>query len=236
MFVNWKSNGTKYQAVQGYYKKENTKVNKTRIGEIKMKLIIVRHGETEENLSGIVQGCSFGKLNKKGKSQIKKLAARLKKEKIGAIFSSDLERCKQTTREIAKYHKAVPIHYTKTIRERSCGIFEGKPVEELINHRQKLGIEKTEFRPEKGENYSDVKERAKKFLEKIREKYKNKTVLIVSHGIFNKMLISVITGKPIDEAESIEQYNCCMNIIEISDRTHSIYALNSIEHLEAKEL
>lgn len=70
-----------------------------------MKLIIVRHGETEENASEIIQGHSLGKLSKKGIEQSKKLALRLKGEKIDMIFSSDLERAKDTIKEVARFHK-----------------------------------------------------------------------------------------------------------------------------------
>jgi len=61
-----------------------------------MKLIIVRHGETEENKKGIVMGHLPGKLSQEGINQIKKVALRLKDEKIDFIYSSDLTRASDT--------------------------------------------------------------------------------------------------------------------------------------------
>jgi len=56
------------------------------------RLIFVRHGETEENKAKIVQGQKHGKLSEEGLEQAKKVAERLKDEKIDFIYSSDLDR------------------------------------------------------------------------------------------------------------------------------------------------
>ena len=66
-----------------------------------MKLIITRHGETEENKAGIIQGHLPGHLSEAGIEQAKKVAFRLKDEKINFIYSSDLDRAADTAKEIA---------------------------------------------------------------------------------------------------------------------------------------
>src|SRR3989338_6937789 len=91
-----------------------------------MKLIIVRHGETEENAEGIHQGQRHGKLSNVGIEQTKKLGTRLKDEKFDIVYCSDLQRCKDTAKEIMKFHSSIPVHYTKEIRERRMGEFEGR--------------------------------------------------------------------------------------------------------------
>jgi len=63
-----------------------------------MRLILVRHGETEENVAKITQGHMPSKLTKQGIEQAKKLALRLKDEKIDKIFVSDLKRCRYGSR------------------------------------------------------------------------------------------------------------------------------------------
>ncbi|MFW5852855.1 MAG: histidine phosphatase family protein, partial [Nanoarchaeota archaeon] len=92
-----------------------------------MKLIIVRHGETFENISGICQGQSDGTLSDKGKLQAKKVAERLKDEKIDALYSSDLQRTVDTANEILRYHPKIELKKDKLLRERYFGEFEGKP-------------------------------------------------------------------------------------------------------------
>ena len=59
-----------------------------------MKLILVRHGETEANVARIMQGCSPGVLSKLGKEQAKKLADRLKNEKIDCDNSCFIVHCR----------------------------------------------------------------------------------------------------------------------------------------------
>ena len=68
------------------------------------KLIIVRHGETEENAKRITQGHLNSQLSEKGKEQAQKLALRLKDEKIDCCYSSDLDRCMNTAKKIIELH------------------------------------------------------------------------------------------------------------------------------------
>jgi broad specificity phosphatase PhoE len=91
-----------------------------------MKLILTRHGETEENKLGIMQGHMPGKLSGLGIEQAKRLALRLKEERIDFIYSSDLARASDTAKAIAKYHPNTPIEFVEELRERDLGEFQGK--------------------------------------------------------------------------------------------------------------
>src|SRR5690606_30559966 len=91
-----------------------------------MKLIITRHGETEENVAGILQGHLPGKLSARGIEQAKKLALRLQNDKIDFIYSSDLDRAADTAKEIAQYHPNAKIEFVENLRERNLGEFQGR--------------------------------------------------------------------------------------------------------------
>ncbi len=84
------------------------------------KIILVRHGESIANAKGISQGnrnkWMDTSLTKKGKEQAKKLAERLKEEKIEVIYSSDLKRAKETAEEINKFHN-LKIKFDKRLRD-----------------------------------------------------------------------------------------------------------------------
>lgn len=191
-----------------------------------MRLILVRHGETDENAKEIVQGHTDTLLNEKGKEQARKVSLRLKDEKIDMIFSSDLRRARETAEEISKFHKA-PVKISKELRERNYGSVELKFVREYSDILEKSGKARYAFKPEGGESFPDVVERAKRFLEKI-QKYEGKTVVIVSHGGFIRMLLSLLTGKSMEEAGSIKIYNTAVSIIE-ADKEHII---NCTKHLD----
>jgi 2,3-bisphosphoglycerate-dependent phosphoglycerate mutase len=126
-----------------------------------MRLIITRHGETEENKAGIMQGHLQGKLSEKGINQAKKVALRLKDEKIDFVFSSDLARASDTTKEIAKYHFHTPIEFVKDLRERNLGEFQGKKKSDFGWDAK--DYKATYIQPKEGENKEQLYNRAKKF-------------------------------------------------------------------------
>ena len=189
-----------------------------------MKLILTRHGETEENKIGITQGHLPGKLTELGIEQAKKLALRFKDEKIDAIYSSDLARAADTAKKIAKFHPEAPFQLTKELREREHGDFTGKKHSE---------IEWSNF-PENAETEEQIVERAKKFIDGVYERYKDSTVLFMGHGGINSAVISVIIGKEFQEVFDMESWrNTNVNVFEIyEDKSHKIHCLNCVKHLE----
>jgi broad specificity phosphatase PhoE len=197
-----------------------------------MKLILVRHGETEWNVKHIVQGHKGVPLNRKGKSQARKVALHLRKEKIDVIYSSDLERARQTTAAIARFHK-VPVIYTRLIRERKFGDMEGISIEEYKKVREKSDIPKYRYRPPGGgENYIDIRKRVNKFLAMLKKKHGKQTVLVVSHGGLIRTIVAILTKKPFEDIYEIEHYNASVSVIELRRGSPpKIHYLNSTEHL-----
>ena len=179
-----------------------------------MKLIIVRHGETEENIKGISQGQTHGKLTAKGKRSARRLASLLKKEKIDIIFSSDLGRVVYTTKQISKFHK-VPVYYVKDLRERHMGNFQGKRRELLHGAQEKSGLSHTKFRPKGGESLIDVRNRTKSFLDKLSKKYKSKNILLSTHGGVIRCIISIYFGIPLEGTRTILPKNSGMLILDV---------------------
>lgn len=157
-----------------------------------LKLIIIRHGETIENTKGIMQGHLPGKLTKKGISQTKEIAEKLKTEKIDVLFSSDLKRAKDTIKHIYKHHKDKPLIYTEDLREKDLGELTGKLKKEYnwdIKSYMFVVYENKE-----GEKNKDFLKRAKNFLFSLKQ-FKNKTILIVCHNGIARALISIIKNK-----------------------------------------
>lgn len=167
-----------------------------------MRLIIVRHGETEENVKQITQGHIPGKLSAKGRAQVRDAAKVLSKERIDVIFSSDLKRCRDTTAAIAKFHDA-PVHYTSDLREKNYGIYEGGPHIHYRNDLDASGQPRHRFRPKNGENYLDMKRRLVRFARRLPKDYGDKTVLLVTHGGALRCLVSWYLQIPISKAASI---------------------------------
>lgn len=187
-----------------------------------MKLILTRHGETIENQQGIIQGHLHGRLSDEGIEQAKKLAKRLKDEKIDVIYSSDLARSSDTTKEIAKFHPNIPIYFVKELREKDYGSLTGKNGREFDWSDRYHDVE----------SGSSMQKRAKKILDEAYEKYSDKAVLFVGHNRINKALISVILNRPASYIEKIDnQLNTAVNIFEIKNKKHKVYLMNCIKHL-----
>lgn len=197
-----------------------------------MRLIITRHGETEENREGILQGHLPGKLSLEGIEQAKKVALRLKDEKIDFIYSSDLTRSADTAKEIAKFHPYASIEFLQDMRERDLGELQGRKKSEFGWDAKDFKV--TFMQPKNGESMENLYKRAKNFLSKIISRHKNDAVLLVGHNGINKALIAVITNKTYKEIDEIEnQKNTSINIFEIDEKgNHKIHISNDIKHLE----
>jgi broad specificity phosphatase PhoE len=196
-----------------------------------MRLIIVRHGETEENLTGVPQGHMQNPLNDNGIQQARKVAERLKAEKMDVIYSSDLKRARMTTEEIIKYHPNVPLHFVKELREINYGIFTGDK-EGLNKAREESDLSKHEYKPPEGESYKEMNERAVAFLEELKKRHMGQTVLLVTHGGIKRVVTGRLMGMSMEEYKKADLGNTAISIINFTDKGHEVMLYNCTKHLE----
>ncbi|KAI0333597.1 phosphoglycerate mutase-like protein [Cubamyces sp. BRFM 1775] len=93
-----------------------------------VKVYIVRHGETEENRQGIMQGQLDTPLNAAGLRQAELAADALEDVPFGAAYSSDLQRARKTAEVILERHPDVRLETTEALRERFMGDWQGGSV------------------------------------------------------------------------------------------------------------
>ncbi|MFH1770551.1 MAG: histidine phosphatase family protein [archaeon] len=189
-----------------------------------MKIIVVRHGETLENIDNVCQGKNHGTLSEKGIMQGKKLAKRLKDEEFDLIFSSDLARALDTAKEIVKYHPNHKIIIDKRLQERDLKYFEGKPFPDDWNWGNL---------PSDVETASQIKARAKDLIDELYDKYPNKTIILATHLGLQLALFAVILKKSMSEISAMGRVgNTAVSIVEITeDKNHEIHLLNCTKHL-----
>ncbi len=152
-----------------------------------MKIYITRHGQTEWNALGKLQGRKDIELNEVGRKQAEMTRDKLKNEKVDLIISSSLKRAKQTA-EIINKEFNVDILEDERLVERGYGDFEGITKIELKEMKKK------DSRIDEACNYiknismynmetmQDLCKRIYDFLDEITTKYKDENVLIVTHG------------------------------------------------------
>jgi broad specificity phosphatase PhoE len=140
-------------------------------------ILLARHGETDWNAEGRVQGHTDRPLNEAGIAQAQALADELEGERIDAVYASDLARALDTARAVAEPRglSVVPVH---DLRERSFGTWEGFLDEEILDrfpeaHNGPWGDDET---PE------ELDERVIGALTDIATRHPHGQVLVISHG------------------------------------------------------
>ncbi len=200
-----------------------------------MKLIIVRHGATEWNKKGIVQGCLDIPLSDEGIMQGHLLADKLKNIDIEYIFSSDLSRARDTAQLICDKHNLSFIEDHR-LREMDFGEWQGLSFEQ-ITVSDKLKLDTWRNRPslvkfDQGESIDDVKERALDFFNEIYTKFEHANILLVTHGSFIKILILALLSTDMDLYKNLKQDNTAVNIIKVIDKRPMLQLFNDTCHIQ----
>jgi probable phosphoglycerate mutase len=197
-----------------------------------MKLYFVRHGKTEWNLEGRLQGMNGDSpLLPESYAQIAKLGMALKDVKFDAAFSSTSPRAVNTAQGIID-ENAHPLKLQQDlrIREWKLGEFEGRIFMELheqypeIMHNFRNRIDLFPGHDFGGEELDDVIGRFTHFLKDVSENdYEN--VLIVSHGAVLTSFLRYLTGTPREELRKgggLEN-----NTLTLIDETNGVYTLET---------
>jgi broad specificity phosphatase PhoE len=164
-----------------------------------MKFILVRHGETEEERSGIILGNIPGTLSRKGIEEAKKTAAMIKEfdQDPEVIFSSDLRRALDYATLIGK-ELGLHVRSESLLRERGAGNAEGLS-EDKIDWKSYEKGPKPLRKHAGGESFEDVRLRAKEFLKKISSE-PFKEIVIISHSVFLAMFTMEVSGWEFEDA------------------------------------
>ncbi|EFK07041.1 phosphoglycerate mutase family protein [delta proteobacterium NaphS2] len=145
------------------------------------KVVLLRHGETEGNVKGIVQGQWDTPLTAKGIESTLRKAEKIRGLEFDAVFCSDLSRTVETLKLIQRAVPQLPKPvYTEKLREIDFGDFTGQPKKELMPT-----ILKHKAAPDlpypNGESGGAFTERVKTFFSMLREAFSGKQILAVTH-------------------------------------------------------
>ena len=181
-----------------------------------MRIVIVRHGISELNLkengeNPFFCGAYNTPLAKIGKEMASKLQDNELIQSIEKVYSSDLDRAYETARLALPNEKIIK---DKNLRERSLGKFENNPEKEIKSKYPEFfqnGIARFrndfKLKAPEGENYTDVCNRCKSFLDSI-NLLSNETIGIFSHMHFLRCFIYTVTGISKEELLKIKIPNC----------------------------
>ena len=157
-----------------------------------MQVYLLRHGETDFNREKRMSCSDEAQLNETGKKQAQAASKLLENIPYDLVFSSPYMRARKTA-EVANNGR-VPIIVDNRLRERAAGVLEGKSLSEIDLDGFYNYHKNAEY--EGAENIQDFCERVWAFLEEMRERYKDKTILLVTHNIVIRAIKAYITGIP----------------------------------------
>ncbi len=199
------------------------------------RLLLIRHGETDWNREGRIQGHTDLPLNETGRRQAERLAGRLAGWPIAALYSSDLARAAESARILGRAIARDPV-LDAAWRERSGGAVEGLVDPEI---RERFPEVWTEMRSRRfwtaprAEPVESVRDRLLGAYHAVLERHPDQTVAVVSHGFALRLLVAQVLGLPIDLPTAFSVGgNTGLTRLEVDERGAVVTLLNDTSHLE----
>jgi len=199
-------------------------------------LYIVRHGQTEYNKLGIIQGRGVDTdLNDEGRKQAQQFYAAYKDVPFDKAYISALKRTKQSIQLFLD--GGLPFERLSGLDELAWGIHEGQlPTPE--NKAAFLQIMRDwldgnlDSKFEGGESPNEVEIRQREALAVIMSYPEEKTVLVCMHGRAMRLLLCILTGKPLSEMDNFPHQNLVLYKVVYDNQQFAIVDFNNAEHLK----
>ncbi|EHM43373.1 histidine phosphatase family protein [Anaeroglobus geminatus] len=201
-----------------------------------VRIILVRHGETQWNIEGRYQGREDTHLSERGLKQGQLLARGLKDVHIDAFISSPLERAFMTASFCAELH-GEKVQKDPRLTEIDHGDWEGRLAGEIeAAYPREFAAWHTaphtvQMPGAGGESLADVCARARAAFDDYATRWAGKTVLAAAHDAVNKALICDLLGMSQKCFWQIKQDNACINVLEEKNGLWRLVLLNSTNHL-----
>ena len=201
------------------------------------RILLVRHGDTDWNQAGRIQGQVDTSLSAKGLAQVHALAVRLAEIPIGAAYASDLRRAAETGQAILN-GRAVTLGLVPELREFSYGPWEGLTYQDVERRYPAqyadMQSRRLDFAPPAGESMNQLTDRVGGFLTRMRSgwaDHPNDTVLLVAHGGSLRAAITCLLGFPRKAAWSLWLTTASLSIIDVTRDNQVLRLLNDTSHL-----
>ena len=201
-------------------------------------LYIIRHGETDLNKQGIVQGRGVNPpLNDLGRRQAELFFKKYQDEPFEVIYTSSLRRSKESVKRFIE--KGIPWEAHAELDEISWGIFEGKPATHDFKMQYRNLLEKWQSgnlmaMAESGESPLEVSERQQKFINDMLSKSENK-ILMCMHGRAMRIFLPTLLKQDLRVMEDYPHHNLTLYKVIFDGNRFAIELFNNMDHLHGNE-
>lgn len=199
-----------------------------------IQIVLIRHGETESNLSKKIQGQSDSGLSPKGVKQAGLVGQKLNHYNLDALYTSSLGRAKHTAKIISE-HTNVPITEDQRLVEISFGDFEGLGWQQVESENpdfyKKWYHHHDHVKAPRGETRREALSRFMSCLNEIAQHHVGKKVAVVTHGGILATFFSFVLRIPQGVRPSCLVENTGVNIVILKDGHWIIKTWGDLSHL-----
>lgn len=195
-------------------------------------LYVVRHGETDWNRAGRLQGRIDVPLNDTGVTQARALARYFEDRRLSRVLTSPLSRATMTAAAIAGA-AACPCEEADELVEIHHGVWQGLTIDHIQARDPQLwtrwNSQPSSTQPPGAECLRATLARVDGLLQRLTP---GEDTCLVTHGVISQAIIVRLTGMHPDDMFTIAQSNGCVNLFEIGDTGRVATALNITTHLQ----
>ena len=201
-----------------------------------MHLLLIRHGETDWNNEGRLQGHTDILLNARGIEQARILSMRLAaEENIQTIYSSPLSRARVTAEIIGDIFHLHPI-MDERLMERNAGHLEGLTAGEVKTRFPEFfkvwhGPRDQPLQLPGGEDDLAFQKRVASFLQTLQDEQRDRSIAVVTHGGTLAMIIATLLGLNLNHRLPFRFDNTSLNVVDFTDGRLCLKRLNDTFHL-----
>lgn len=181
-----------------------------------MKIYLVRHGETDWNQAGLLQGQTDIDLNAQGYAQAVEAAERLREVPFETAFCSPLLRARHTAETIVGDRK-IPLTTDERLRELNFGLWEGVDIRTIRDAAGQPFTNPGDYIPPEGaESFEQLYARSGEFVKQVLLPLEGtyETVLVVAHGGVNRSILNPVLNIPVSDFWQIHMGNCATAVLE----------------------
>lgn len=197
-----------------------------------MKVILVRHAQTQWNRAGMIQGQQDSPVTERGERETVALLAALKDEGYAAecVFSSPLARARSMGEQLAALFQA-PLVIDAALMEQSFGRYEGLSTQKLQAEADALFAHDAAFCPPGGESLAQAVQRMLAFLQHQHSRAAHKTLCVVCHGHVTQGLLALLKEGNLENFARYAQPNASYAVLEMAEEKCEVLRWGVATHL-----